>query len=473
MINEIYEPTKLSTLKLTECTVRKGGEMKKLKYWPNKKKTAFEMREQLFEFEKVSHFHEFEKNLFDEGPHLTSSTALPWGDAVRELVSEAKKRFEWGQIWHSGKGARQMERQVISMMGEMFHNSDALGFICYGGSESDICALAAAKGKAFVKRFPDIDHSDPYALIGHIAEFEKDSHSVVMPLHSHYSLYKGCALLGMEPIPVFPKEGTIHEIDPKDIEAAIREDTVGLVGTAGTWPFGSIDPIEEMGSIALDKDLFFHVDACFGGFILPFLERSGYHKNVPTWDFRVPGVSSISADLHKNGMVPPPASSLYFKDRQTIDYARMISPPFGTLSGTRSTGPMAAAWTMLQALGVEGYTEIAEHCMHLREELIEAVTSIPKLKVVEGGMINLTVIYSEEINLKPVSNALIEEGWMHVVDQTPAPLSLCICTMPQNDGQIQTFAEALAKAVDTHGKTIDPNEQSDGYDIYGNLDLEP
>ncbi len=411
--------------------------------------------------------------MFDEGPHLTSSPTLPWGDSVRELVSEAKKRFEWGQIWHSGKGARQMERQVISMMGELFHNDGALGFICYGGSESDICALAAAKGKAFVKRFPDADHSDPYVLIGLVPEFEKKSHSIVMPLHSHYSLYKGCALMGLEPIPVFPKEGTVHEIDPADIRAAIREDTIGLVGTAGTWPFGSIDPIEEMGRIAEEKDLYFHVDACFGGFILPFLERSGYHQNLAAWDFRVPGVSSISADLHKNGMVPPPASSLYFRDRKTIDYARMISPPFGTLSGTRSTGPMAAAWTMLNALGIDGYIAVAEHCMRLREELIEAVSKIPNLKVLGGGMINLTVIYSEEIDLKPVSMALVEEGWMHVVDQSPPPLSLCVCTMPQNDGQIQAFADSLARIVEKEGKPINPDETGDAFGIYGNLDLEP
>ncbi len=172
-------------------------------------------------------------------------------------------------------------------------------------------------------------------------------------------------------------------------------------------------------------------------------------------------------------MVPPPASSLYFRDRQTIDYARMISPPFGTLSGTRSTGPMAAAWTMLNALGVEGYMAVAEHCMRLREELIEAVSKITKLKVVEGGMINLTVIYSDEINLKPVSNALLEKGWMHVVDQAPAPLSLCICTMPQNDGQIQTFAKLLAETVEKLGAPIDTEDTESGFDIYGNLDLEP
>lgn len=445
--------------------------MNDLKHWPKKRLSSYEIKDSLTEYEKISHFHAFEKNLFDEGPHLTSSEALPWGDSVRNLVSDAKKRFEWGQIWHTGKGARQMERKVISMMGEMFHNPDAVGFICYGGSESDICALVAAKGRAFVKQFPDADHSDPFAMFGLLPEFQKKSHSVVLPLHSHYSLFKGCALLGLEPIPVFPKEGTVFEMDPVDLEAAVREDTIAIVGTAGTWPYGAIDPIPEMGKIAQKHDLYLHVDACFGGFILPFLERSGYHKDLPEWDFRVPGVSSISADLHKNGMVPAPASSMYFRDKETIEYARMISPPYGTLTGTRSTGPMAASWTMLNALGVDGYIKVSEHSMRLREELIEGVLKISGLKVVEGGLINLTGIYSEEIDLRPVSKALIDQEWMHVVEQSPEPITLVICTMPQNDGQIKEFLRALAESVEKDAVPMGEFAGSENFDLYGNLDL--
>ncbi len=446
--------------------------MKDLKSWPKKALSAFDIDEKLFEFEKMSHFHRFERNLFDEGPHLTSSEALPWGDSIRELVSKAKKRFEWGQIWHTGKGAKIMERQVISMMGELFHNPEAVGFICYGGSESDICSLAAAKGRAFSKRFPDMDTSDPIAMLGFIPEFEKESHSVVMPLHSHYSLYKGCALMGLEPIPVFPKEGTVYDMDPADLKAAVRDDTIAIIGTAGTWPYGAIDPIAKMGDIAEEHDLYFHVDACFGGFILPFLELSGYHEEVPAWDFRVPAVSSISADLHKNGMVPSPASSLYFRDRETIGYARMISPPYGTLSGTRSTSPMAASWAMLNALGIDGYIKISEHTMRLREELREGVSRIPGLKLVDGGYINLTGIYSDTIDLRPVSKALIELEWMHVVDQNPGPITIVICTMPQNDGQIKSFLKDLAESVEKDAVPLGEYDDEDGFDIYGNIDVD-
>ena len=447
--------------------------MAKSSCWPEKTLNKYELLEKLIAFEKMSHFDEFEKNFFDEGPHLTSSSALPWGDSVRQLVSEAKKRFEWGQTWHSGKGARIMEREVISMIGELFHNPEAVGFICYGGSEADICALAAAKGRAFFKRFPGFDRSDPYVMRKLMPEFEKESHSIVMPIHSHYSLFKGCALLGLEPISVSPKTSTIYDIDPAEVKGAVRDDTIGIIGTAGTWPFGSIDPIEEMGKVAEEYDLYFHVDACFGGLILPFLERSGYYTDLPAWDFRIPGVMSISADFHKNGMVPPPASSLCFRNREIIEYARMIAPPFGTLSGTRSTSPMAAAWTMLHALGIEGYKAVAQHSMHLREKLIEATLKIPSLKVVEGGKINLTVLYSETLDLRPVSKALIEKGWMHATGKNPSPIALCICTMPQNDGQIESFAKDFAEAIKTKAVLIGKLEDVSGFDLYGrNIDLD-
>jgi len=307
---------------------------------PEKGLGRYEIQDRLIEFEKASHFMAFEKNLFDEGPHLTSSPALPWGDEVRERVVEAYVRFIHGEIWHTGVGARQMEREVISAMGDILGNPEAVGVITSGGSESDICALIAAKARAFCKEFPQVDREDIHAVLGTFHQFEKNTHSIVMPLHSHYSLYKGCAMLGLEPIPVFPIEGTYYKVDLDDVRASVRDDTIGIVATAGTWPFGTIDPIAQMGEVAAKHDLYYHVDACFGGFIIPFLERSGYYDTpLDPWDFRVPAVHSISADLHKNGMVPPPASSLYFRNKEIRQYARMLAVPLGTVSGTRHRFP--------------------------------------------------------------------------------------------------------------------------------------
>jgi tyrosine decarboxylase/aspartate 1-decarboxylase len=432
----------------------------------------YEILERLLAFERESHFDALEKNLFDEGPHLTSSPALPWGDAIRQRVTDAYMRFLWGQIWHTGVGARKMEKQIISMMGDVLGNPNAVGMLTSGGSESNICALVAAKGRAFRKRFPNLDPTNHVQVFLTFPQFELESHSVVMPLHSHYSLFKGCAMLGLVPIPVFPREGSFYQTRPDDLRAAVRDDTIAIVGTAGTWPFGSIDPIAEMGEIAAERDLYFHVDACFGGFIIPFLEMCGYYDPpLAPWDFRVASVASISADLHKNGMLPPGASSLYFRDHDTRVSARMLSPPFGNLSGSRGTAPIAASWAMLMSLGIEGYKAVASHSIGLQDQLRQALPQIPGLQILPDSKINLTVAYSDEYDLRPVVKALGETDWGVVTDPNPPPVGLCICCMPQNDGQIEAFVEALKRAIDEHAVPLGTLGDDYEFNMYGlNLD---
>jgi glutamate/tyrosine decarboxylase-like PLP-dependent enzyme len=455
-----------------------AGSTAQASQWPARGLSTYEIRELLLAYEKESHFDIFERNLFEEGPHLTSSPALPWGDEVRHLVDEAYLRFMHGETWHTGTGALKMEKKVISMMGEMFGNSDAVGLITSGGSESNIAALATAKARAFVKRFfrnetPSLTFDSLLEIFAKLREFEAETHGVVMPAHTHYSIYKACALLNLEPVPVMPTSESFTEIDPNDIRASISDETIALVGTAGTWPFGTIDPIAEMGEIALQRDIYFHVDACFGGFIIPFLERSGYYAPpLAPWDFRVPGVSSISADLHKNGMVPPPASSLYFRDKTLFGLAKMVAPPFGCLTGTRGTGPLAASWTMMQRLGLQGYMDVSRHSMNLRDQLIEGILAIPGMKVVSGSKINLIVAYSEEYDLRPVVGELNKLGWQVVTNAIPDPVGLCVCTMPQNDGQIEPFVADLKKQIERVAKPIGELGEMEPVGLYGNLNLE-
>ncbi|HEY1330878.1 MAG TPA: pyridoxal-dependent decarboxylase [Actinomycetota bacterium] len=385
-----------------------------------------EVFERLREFEVQSRFDEFDRNLFDEGPHLTSSSFLPFGDDVRHQVVEAYTRFIHGETWHTGAGAREMERQVISMMGGVLGNEDAVGFITSGGSESNLCALLAAKAGA--------------GRAGRTA-------SVVLPKHAHYSFFKGCRMFDLEPVVVEHVAGSPYRVDPDRVRDAVRDDTIAIIATAGTWPFGTIDPIEDFGAIAAERDLYLHVDGCFGGFILPFLERGGYPIDIPMWDFRVPAVSSVSADLHKNGMVPPPASSLYFRDESLLAHAKAIAPPFGTLAGTRGTGPIAASWTMLHLLGIERYVAIARRSMDLKRAIVDGVEGIDGLAVVPDGKINIFVVYSERFDLAPVVDALNEKGWMFVTNPVPEPVAICLCTMPQNETSAEPFLADLAEAM--------------------------
>ncbi|WP_436796327.1 aminotransferase class V-fold PLP-dependent enzyme [Actinospongicola halichondriae] len=403
----------------------------------------YDFLDELSRLERASRFPETQKNLFDEGPHLISSPELPWGDEVRHLSVEAYQRFIHGETWITGGGAREMEADIVAFMGNMLGAPNAAGFVTSGGSESNMCAVLAAKQRA------------------------GRGGSVVYPANGHYSIPKLCRMFDLEPIVVPAREGSLYAPDPAAIEDAIRPDTIAIIATAGTWAYGSIDPIEEIGAIATARDLYLHVDGAFGGYILPFLESSGYDAAMPPWDFRVDGVCSISADLHKNGMAPPPASTLFFRDEGLLDHAKEICPPNGTISGTRGTGPIAGAWAMVRLLGQAGFEAVSRKSMALRDELIAGVESIDGLAVHEGSRINMALIHASELDFRPVVAALRDRGWMFSARPVPQPIGVVAVTMPHNDGQIEQLLDQLSGlmklAVPLDPATIDEPMSTYGF----------
>ena len=384
----------------------------------------YALEDELSRLERVSRFPETSKNLFDEGPHLVSTPELPWGDEIRHMSIRAYERFIHGETWMTGGGAREMEAEIIAWMGGIFGAPEAAGFVTGGGSESNMCAILTAKERA------------------------GRGGSVVFPTTGHYSLYKLCRMFGLEAITVPPMPGSLCEIDPVAVEAAIREDTIAIIATAGTWAYGGVDPIVEIGRIAEAHSIYLHVDAAFGGFILPFLERSHYAEVAP-WDFRVPGVCSISADLHKNGMAPPPAGSLFFRDTDLLEHAKAMCPPNGTMSGTRGAGPIAGAWTMMKLLGEEGYTAVSRCSIGLRDAIAAGVDDIEGLSIYPGSQINISLIYSELFDLRPAVESLREAGWMFSARAIPAPASIVSVTMPHNAGKVEPFLADLRAAMAT------------------------
>jgi glutamate/tyrosine decarboxylase-like PLP-dependent enzyme len=325
----------------------------------------------------------------------------------------------------------QMHDETVAMVGDLLGQENAVGNITTGGSESNLCAVLSAKSQALATGKSRPGHNG----------------SMVLPRTAHYSFFKAGHLFDIEPIVVDPVPGTFYKIDPEDMRRAVREDTVLMIATAGVWPFGTVDPIAEIGETAEEKDLYFHVDGCFGGFILPFLEKGGHDMKIPAWDFRVKGVCSISADFHKNGMVPPPASCIVFRDEEHLSFARKIAPPNGCLTGTRATGPMVAAWTMLNLVGLEGYIAISRKSMELRKTLEDGIKQIAGLELLPDSKINMVVIYSREYDLMPVITELRKYGWVFAIQPTPPPISLQIIAMPQNDGQIEPFLDELKRAM--------------------------
>lgn len=293
-----------------------------------------------------------------------------------------------------------------------------------------------------------------------------------MPIHQHYSAFKGCALFGIEPITVSPRTERVWEIDPEDVRAAVREDTIAIFATAGVWPYGTVDPILEIGKIAAEHDLYLHVDACFGGFVIPFLERAGYYDTpLEPWDFRVPAVSSISADLHKNGMVPPPCSLILFRDQELLEMAKVICPPSGVMTGTRPTGPVAAAWTMMRSVGLEGFKKMSLFTIGLRDTIMAGCRRIEGVEVTYGSKMNLFAVYSRTLDLRPAIEALRAKGWTVSTKPTPPPVCLVLVTMPQNAGQAEAFVADLEEAVERNRVPLGSAPEDYEYSHYGGIPL--
>jgi tyrosine decarboxylase/aspartate 1-decarboxylase len=435
-----------------------------------------ELRAQLDQWERASDLHRSDRNWFDEGLHLITTPALPWGDEARQIAVDSYRRFIHAEMWDTGEGGRAMEADIIAFMGGLMGASSPAGRLTVGGSESVLCGILAAKAKAFAKRFPGLGTEDRYPRpftggdAGPLVEFSNGRKSAILPSYAHYSSYKACALFDIEPIVVEPRPGTFYTVHPDDVRQAIREDTILIYGTAGTFPYGTVDPIAELGRIAEERDIYLHVDACFGGYIIPFLERADYYQPaLEPWDFRVPGVCSISADLHKNGMAPPPVSSIIFRDASLLSDLQALAPPFGTLTGTRAVGPIAGAWTMLARLGLEGMKQVSLESIHLRDRMIDGLASIEGICITPDSRINLFCFYSDTLDLRPAVEVLRKAGWAMATKGVPAPVSVAVCTLPQNLGRVDEFVENVAAAVKEAAVPLERERAVAMEDLYGGI----
>jgi len=310
-------------------------------------------------------------------------------------------------------GIQHLEKSVIQMLASLLHASNAYGYITTGGTESNIQALRAARN---IKR--------------------KKCPNAVVPESAHFSFNKAADILGIE-----VRKASLDEelrVDPASVEMLIDENTIALVGIAGTTEFGQVDPIDELAEIASSHDLFLHVDAAFGGLVIPFLD-----KRYP-FDFKVKGVSSITVDPHKMGASTIPSSALLFRDRACLD-ALAISTPYlasrvqHTLTGTRTGASIAATYAVFKHLGLSGYKRIVAHCMKLTS-LVEKGAADMGIHPVIRPVIN--VIALRVNSLEEVESKLRERNWY--VSTTLRPESLRLVIMPHiTEETLNTFLTDL------------------------------
>jgi glutamate/tyrosine decarboxylase-like PLP-dependent enzyme len=223
-----------------------------------------------------------------------------------------------------------------------------------------------------------------------------------------------------------------------------------MVASAPTYPHGVVDPIRELSDIAQERKLWLHVDACLGGFVLPFARRAGH--SIPDFDFTVPGVTSISADVHKYGFAAKGASTVLYRDasfrkHQFYVHADWPGGVYGTpsLLGARPGGAIAAAWAVMNYLGEEGYTEIVASTMQTTRRLIEGARAIPGLGVLGEPDATIFAI-GGSLNVFALGDALKRRGWH--LDPQQLPPALHVTVSPGHARVVEPFLQDLAAAAD-------------------------
>jgi tyrosine decarboxylase/aspartate 1-decarboxylase len=327
-----------------------------------------------------------------------------------------------------------MEKEVIEMLGILLGKKDVCGHVITGGTEANIMAMRAARNSSRVQN-PEI----------------------IVPKSAHFSFKKAADMLCLK-----IREAELDEnysVDIESVKGLISPNTVAVVGIAGTTELGVIDPIEELSNLCLEKNIYLHVDAAFGGFSIPFLNYVGY--NFPKFDFSLEGVSSITIDPHKMGLAPIPTGCILFRDRTYLQSISTETPYLtekeqSTIVGTRTGASAAAAWALMKYFGKEGYAEVAEKCMEVTKVLANGIEK-SGFKLIRNPELNIVAFKSDEIEIEEIVSELEEKGWM--VSVSAYPKAIRIVVMPHiKEEHVKEFLKDLYSIYTKHTAEIIPQD---------------
>jgi len=355
------------------------------------------------------------------------------GDEVLEVAKRAYLMY----FSENGLGLRafgslaKFESDVVAMGLSLLHGgSDARGAMTTGGTESIFLAVKAARDQAAVSRRIE------------------GKPQIVLAYSAHPAFDKAAYFLGLETVRTPLREN--FTADAEAMADAITPATVMVVGSAPAYPHGVMDPISRIAEVAAERGVWMHVDACVGGYFAPFAQQLGYA--VEAFDFALPGVTSISADLHKYGYAAKGASTLFFADSASFAHMAWAFDgwPRGqymtnTLVGTRAGGAIAAAWAVMNHLGTEGYLRITERVIATRRAYEAGVESLgfrrlghPQLSILAYG--------SETHDIASVGKAMTSRGWLTGFVKEPAGIHLMLNLT--HEPVVGRYLEDLAESVE-------------------------
>lgn len=358
-----------------------------------------------------------------------------WLDEELERVQQEAYLAYWTEN-NLGQRAypslKSLEDEVIGMALSLLGGGpSAGGTFTSGGSESIFLAMMAARNKARAQR----GVARP---------------NIVLPNSAHLTFDRAAEALGLEVrrVPV----GADLRADVAAMAARMDAETVAVVGSAPNYPFGTFDPIGELAALAQQRGVWMHVDACVGGFLAPYVRRLGHA--IPAFELNVPGVTSLSADIHKHGMAPKGASLLLVADAADREWHRFDSRawqrgPYSayTTQGTRPGGAVAAAWASINHLGDQGYLRCARLIMEAKAIMTAGIAAIPGLEILQPSDLGIFVWRAVDpaLDIGKVAAALDAEGWLVGRQQEPDGIHLHL--NPIHREVAGEYVEAVSRAV--------------------------
>jgi len=359
------------------------------------------------------------------------------GPEVREVAERAASLYlhENALNTKAFPSLRDIQSEVVGWTADLLHGPDtASGFLTSGGTESILVAVKAARERGRTER----GLTDP---------------NIVLPISAHAAFHKGAHLFGLEirKAPVLD-DWTADVVAMADL---VDDNTALVVGSAPQYPQGVVDDIGPIAALAESVGANCHVDACMGGFVLPFAEMLGHA--MPEWDFRVPGVTSISADIHKLGYAPKGVSVIVHRTKELRKYQTFVFDDWlggfyasPNLQGTRSGLPMAAAWAVMQHLGIDGYLDLVKTTLANADQMRAGIGEIDRLKVLGDGGLHLIAMTAnpddpDPIDVFALGDAVASRGWFH--DRQTPPDNLHSTVSNSNTGVIDDYIEALNECV--------------------------
>lgn len=433
----------LDDMSVSLCTLREG--MSYTKQLPSKGLSQNQVLDKIKEYETLNEV-QWEKGCV--------SGAVYWGDeTLTKLLVKVYGDFAWSNPLHPDifPGVRKMEAEVVRMTCSLFHGGpNSCGTVTSGGTESILMACKAYRDMAHERgvKYPEI----------------------LAPVSVHAAFDKAAHYFGMKLVHI-PLDMKTMKVDVKAMKRAISKNTAMLVCSAPQFPHGIMDPIEEVAELAERHNLPLHVDACLGGFLIVFMDKCGFP--LAPFDFRVKGVTSISADTHKYGYAPKGSSVILYSDKKYRHYQYFVAPDWQggiyaspSIAGSRPGGIIAACWATMMHMGESGYIEATKKIITTAYKIKSEVRKIKGVFVFGDPEVSVVAIGSHFFDIFRLSNALTSKGWNLNTLQYPSSIHICCTVLHTQPGVADLFVQDVKDAVAVIMKN--PNEKTTGMGaIYG------